>query len=293
MMRSDTRGVVSVAAAAAMWGTWALFLRPSGVASWTSAPIVFAVMGVLLLPLALRDRKVPQWDRVTVALLLGNAGFAAANVVTYFGAMDYTTIAVAVLAHYLAPVLVAVAAPWIDREHVPGARLAAVLATAGLVLVLEPWSSALGRGQLWLGAGLAGASAVFYAGSVFMARRLEVRLGARRTVAYHALVAAVLLAPTLSVDLAAVDLEALALLAGGAALPGALAGVLFVTGLGMIGSARSAVLAYLEPLVAVSVAWLVWGESLGPSAIAGACLIVGAGAWVAMAPRRAARNALA
>jgi drug/metabolite transporter (DMT)-like permease len=226
---------------------------------------------------------------VTVGLLVANAGFAAGNIVTYFGALRFTTVAVAVLTHYLAPVLVAVAAPWVEGERVRGARLAALVATAGLVLVLEPWAEPIGRGELWLGAGLGAASAFFYAGNVFVARRLEPRIGASATIAYHALIAALLLAPLLVVDSADIDGRALGLLALGAAVPGALAGVLFVTGLGQIGSSRAAVLAYLEPLVAVVIGWSVWGEALGPPAGAGAVLIVGAGIRVSVAPAHRVR----
>lgn len=273
-------GVLRVGLAAALWGSWALFLRPSGVSPWISAPVIFLIMGALSLPLVALDRRRPTWDRTTAGLLALNGTLAACNVVTYFGAIDQTTLAVAVLTHYAAPLLVAIAAPFVDGERACGAGTAALLGLVGLVLVLEPWATGAGRGNLVAGAALGGASAVFYAGSVFVARRLEPRIGAARTIAYHALVAGALLAPIAVTGLGELDARAVGLLALGAAIPGAIAGVLFVTGLARIGSARAAVLAYLEPVVAVIVGWLVWRERLGPLAVAGAAAIIGAGVLV-------------
>mgnify|MGYP000968521325 CR=1 FL=1 len=47
----------------------------------------------------------------TLGLLVANALFDALNVLTFFGAMSTTTVAIAVLTHYLAPILVALLNP--------------------------------------------------------------------------------------------------------------------------------------------------------------------------------------
>src|SRR4249919_280767 len=107
------RGVVMVALAAASWGTWSLFLRPTGLPATTTSPIMFAVMGLFALPLSLRERT-PQWDRTTYLLLAGNTLTDSLNVITFFAAMQKTTVAIAVLTHYLAPILIALAAPRIE-----------------------------------------------------------------------------------------------------------------------------------------------------------------------------------
>jgi DME family drug/metabolite transporter len=68
-------------------------------------------------------------------------------------------------------------------------------------------------------------------------------------------------------------------------LCGAAAGIAFALGLARIGSARAAVLAYLEPLVAVAVGALAWHEAVSPMAALGGALVVAAGIHVARAPR--------
>jgi DME family drug/metabolite transporter len=270
-------GFLLVAAAASSWGLWSLFLRPTGLPGTITSPLMFAIMGLVALPFALRAPKA-RWDRTTVLLLLAYATFDAINVVTFFAAMDRTTVAVAVLTHYLAPVFIALAAPHIDRQEVPGALVAAVVATLGLTLVLEPWRGAAG---VWAGGALGAISALAYMGNVFVIGRLTPRVGAARAVSYHSLLAAALLAPLAAAGWHSVEVGDLVRVAAGACTIGAISTVAFVVGLAAIGSARAAVLTFCEPLVAVTIGVLVWHESLGPLAAVGALLIVGAGIHVA------------
>lgn len=274
-----TAGVLQVAIAACTWGTWSLFLRPSHVSASTSAPVLFLVTAIVLGPLARREVRAPRWDRAALGLLAANALLDALNVVTFFGAMERTTVAVAVLTHYFAPLFVALLAPFVDRERVPGAALAAGIATVGLALVLRPWEADANL----LGALLGTISAFAYGGNVFVVGRLASRVGAARAVAWHAAIAAIVLFPFADLgELRAAGLR-IVLVVLGAVGPGALAGWLFVRGLARIGSTKAAVLAYLEPLVAVGIGWVVWGERLPWIAIAGAALVLGAGAWVTRA----------
>jgi drug/metabolite transporter (DMT)-like permease len=104
---------------------------------------------------------------------------------------------------------------------------------------------------------------------------------------YHALVAALVLTPLALGDLGLVTAPDLGLLIAGAATLGALSGVVFVAGLVRVGSARAAVLTFAEPLVAVAVGALAWGEPLRPLAAIGGALVLGAGIHVA---RRSAHH---
>lgn len=280
--RPSLAGLVMVALAASSWGTWSLFLRPSGLPSSVTTPIVFLVMTLTALPFALRGPRT-VWDRTTVGLILANTVFDAVNILTFFGAMQHTTVAIAVLSHYLAPILIALAAPWIDGVVTPRARPAAVVALAGLVIILEPWND-LAAGAV-VGALLGAASAVCYAGNVFVVRRLAARIGASRALAYHCAVAAVALAPLLAGHLDTLTTRQLGLLVAGGATIGAASGVVFALGLVRIGSARAAVLTFLEPIVAVAVGVVVWDEPLHATAILGATLVVGAGIEVARKAR--------
>jgi drug/metabolite transporter (DMT)-like permease len=282
-------GTIMVAVAAASWGTWSLFLRPTDLSPFVTCPILFAVMGLGPLPWALsRSGPKATWDRTTVGLLLANAAFDALNVITFFGAMATTTVALAVITHYAAPIIIALAAPRIDGTPSRGAGAAATVALAGLVIVLEPWGVKAGgddASNAVLGMLLGLASAFAYAGNTFVVRRLAERIGAVRAMSYHSLVAAACLAPFALAHVDEITGGDLALLVAGATTIGTCSGIAFVTGLVRIGAARAAVLTFAEPLVAVAVGALVWEEALHPLAAVGGALVLGAGIHVAREPR--------
>ncbi len=112
-------------------------------------------------------------------------------------------------------------------------------------------------------------------------RRLATRVGNARQVAYHSAIAAVLFVPLALPDAGTITAKGVGLLACGAATIGALSGIMYVSGLRRIGAARAAVLAYAEPLVAVVVGAVAWGEPLRPLAAVGGALVLGAGVYVA------------
>jgi drug/metabolite transporter, DME family len=284
-------GAILVAFAAALWGTWSLFLRPAGLPAAFTAPVMFLMMGLFALPFALRAPDL-RWTRRTVLLLLGNSACDALNVFTFFAAMDHTSVAVAVLTHYATPVIIALAAPWIDREKNPAAVAAAFLALGGLTLILEPWRA--GSGGVGLGAALGLASAFCYAGNVFFVRRLAAEIGVPRVISYHALLAGVFLLPMLiTVPMSVVTLEGLAYLTAGSAIVGAAAGLIYASGLVRVGAARSGVLTFAEPLVAVLVGILVWQEPATFPMLIGGILVIAAGLWVIRGAATAATSSTA
>ncbi|MCC7536856.1 MAG: EamA family transporter, partial [Deltaproteobacteria bacterium] len=280
--RARVVGTFQVAFAASCWGCWSLFLRPSGLSVWVTMPIVLAVVALATWPFVRTDRETPRWDRTTVAMLVVYALLDLVNVGTFFGAMGETSVAVAVLTHYATPLLVALAAPWVDGERVPGAPVAAIVGFVGLVLVLAPWEvpDAGAHGSTLVGGALGLASAFAYAGNVFLCRRVALRLGPARAMSYHAMIAAVLAAPALFVVSWRVEAQPMAYVLAGGVLAGAIPGLLFVRGIRATGATRAAILAFLEPTVAVAVGWLAWGESLSWAAGLGAALVLGAGLWV-------------
>ncbi len=271
-----------VTLAAASWGTWSLFLRPTGLPPTVTSPILFVVMGLVALPFALRGPPV-AWTRRKVLLILANTAFDVLNILTFFAAINVTTVAIAVLSHYVAPILIALAAPKIDKVPSKGVVPAALVALAGLVIILEPWAESVEGAAL--GATLGVISATCYAGNMFVVRRLAIEVGAWKAMAYHSLVGAVILAPLVLAYTGEIAMADAGLLAAGAASIGAGSGVVFAVGVARIGSARAAVLTFAEPLVAVAVGVLVWDEALRPLAIVGGSLVLGAGIHVARKTR--------
>lgn len=280
---SPTRASLYVVLAATLWGSWSLFLRPTGLSGAVTAPILLGGVAVLTMPLAARELRARPvaWTRGIAAALLAYSAFDAINVGTFFRAMVITTVPIAVLTHSVAPVLVALLSPVVEGTRSRRAIQASLVALLGLVLVLEPWRGASLDASLLLGAGLGLASALGYAGSVFAARRLGSAVGPATALSSHALLSAALLLPLATSELDQVELVDLGWMGLAILLPGVLAGFAFLRALTVIGSARAAVLALLEPLVACVVGFVAFGERLGALGVIGGALVLGAAAYVA------------
>ncbi|MFT3699524.1 MAG: DMT family transporter [Kofleriaceae bacterium] len=272
------RGLAMVALAACGWGLWSLFLIPTHLSALVTTPIVYLVMGVVGLAFTWMD-PAPTWNRAAVGWVIAFAVTDVINCILFFEAMNHTTIAIAVLTHYSAPILIALAAPYVDGVITRGARPAAVVAMAGIAIVLEPWRAPADGAVL--GALLGFGSATMYAANVFCARRLGQTIGPARAIAYHGLIGALVAAPFAIHGFDAVTFRDLEYLVSGGALVGAGAGILFVAGLSRVGAGRAAVLTFAEPIVAVLVGAVHWGQPLRPIAAVGGALVLAAGVHVA------------
>ncbi|MCA1829626.1 MAG: DMT family transporter [Myxococcales bacterium] len=294
-MNRQLAGTALVAVAAAGWGTWALFLRGHGLPAVWQSVMILSTIAVAWLPAALaasrkRERRAP----VAWALLVSCAVTDAGNYICYFGALDRGPIALAVLTHYIAPVVVALLAPMLLREPLTRTTaIALVVSLCGLGLLVG--GAAEGSSTT---AALGAASALFYGlNTVFTKKVLgtvepgDTKAGLRpgdhvpdtfassELLSYHCFLAAGMVA--LFAKAAPPASAFLWSPIAGALLLGACGAAIFYVGLRRIPANRAAILTYLEPLVAAMVGFWFFAEPLGASALLGGALIVAAGAAVA------------
>ena len=275
------RFFVLVALGASLWGCWPLFLRPAGLSGPQSALLVMAVMAIpspfLLRREAFRDR------RATLALLF--LGFSdATNAALFFAALQRGPVTVAVLTHYLAPLLIALAAPWVLRERrSTRAILGAPLTLVGLALLLgtpqgglaDPWTPLLG-----------GASALFFMGNVLASKEAARAYSPLAINSLHSIVSGLALLLVFGRDALPPVLDSrLLFVVAGSLVSGMLGNSLFFAGLRRVPAAPAAALMYLEPLTAALLGQFVFGEALGPLGFLGGLIVLVSGAWVASEPR--------
>lgn len=286
---------VCVALAASMWGTWPLFLdaaeKRGKMPPALVSTIVMAVLAIVSAITMTRDRVAARAPRRAWLGVLWLGIGDAMNVLLFFSAYRETTVAVAVLTHYLTPIFVAIAAPFVLREKATLRTVLAVgIAFAGLAILLWPSLGARGAGSAVLGAVFGAGSAVFYASNVIVNKRLTSSFSTSELMFFHCLVACPLLA--LFVPRAAwgaMEPGAVAIIVAGAIGPGAIAGLAFVWGLRGIPASHASTLTLLEPLVAVVVGWAVLGQTLGIEGAIGGATILGGAALVVTA-RPASRH---
>jgi drug/metabolite transporter (DMT)-like permease len=214
---------------------------------------------------------------VGIALALGAVGYGA-QAGGYFAALERLDASLLALLVYTFPVMVTVAAIALKRE--PASRrtaLALVLASTGLVLVLagaaagalDPLGTLLGLG-----------AAVVYTAYILISEGVAARLGPVVLTTLVCTGAAL----TLSVagfaagdlDPGSVSATGFAWLAGLAVVSTVGAIALFFAGLRRAGPTAASILSTLEPLVTVGLAFVAFGESLGPVQLAGGALVLSA-----------------
>src|SRR5919201_3382605 len=219
-------------------------------------------------------RALPRRD-VGMGLALGACGYAL-QAGLYFAALQRIDASLLSLLLYTFPAIVAAAAIALGRERLDRHRLVALgLALGGLSLVV----AGAGTGALDpLGAALALAAAVVYSTYILVSDSAVARVQPMALAALVCSGAAV----TLTAGSAAVgELRPGDLTAAGWGWLGCLAAVstvgaisLFFAGLERVGPTSASILATIEPVVTVMLAFLVFGERLGAVQLAGGALVL-------------------
>jgi drug/metabolite transporter (DMT)-like permease len=268
----------------AAFGAMAVFGKLAygdGVTVGTLLAVRFAIAAVLFWILVLAGgaahevRALPRRD-VGAGLALGACGYAI-QAGCYFAALERIEASLLAILLYTFPAIVAAAAVALGRERLDARRLTALaLALGGLVLVV----AGTGMGALDpLGAALALCAAVVYSTYILVS---DTVVGRMRPTVLSALVcsgAAVSLtvgSTVLGQLPADVTLGGWGWLACLAVVSTVGAICLFFAGLMRVGPTSASILATVEPLVTVLLAFLVFGEKLGPLQLAGGMLILAA-----------------
>jgi DME family drug/metabolite transporter len=225
--------------------------------------------------------RLPVRDRAAI-LAVGLSGLAL-NVAMFF-AFDLTSIAVALLAFYTYPALVAAVAALLGHERLDAMRLIALgLALVGMVLVVGGGMLSGGAVTVHpLGVMLGLAAAAGQTVFVTLSRSGFRTLPPEQAMGWIVLVTAIgCTALSIATDgpfgvvLQRTDAFAMAALAGtvGAGIPS----VLFLVGIRAIGGTRAGILMLFEPLVGVTLAALLLKEALTPiQALGGGAILAAA-----------------
>jgi drug/metabolite transporter (DMT)-like permease len=236
-------------------------------------------------------RRLPRRD-VGLALGLGALGYSA-QAGAYFAALDRLDASLLALLLYTFPIIVTVAAIALGREVFSTRTATALgLASGGLVLVL---AGAAAGALDPLGTALGVIAAVVYSAYILVSE------GVTRRVAPLLLSTLVCTgaALTLSVagvlggwlDLGAIDAAGYGWMAAIALVSTVAAVGLFFAGLARVGPSSAAILSTFEPVVTVTLAFLVFGESFSPAQLVGGALVLSA--VLLVRARRAAAPRLA
>lgn len=271
-------------AATFVFGTLAPFVRNIALSSGELA-LCRAVMAALLvggyLAVSGQGFSLGAARREGVLLLLSGMAMGV-NWILLFEAYRYTTVSVATLSYYFAPVLVTLACPLLFREKLTVKQLVCfAFSTLGLVLVIGV-GSLRGGGTDTLGILFGLGAAVFYATVILLNKFIRSVEGIRRTFLQF-LAAIVVLIPyvaaTGGVHLSALDGRGWVCLLIVGFFHTGVTYCLYFSALRTLPGQEVALLSYIDPLVAVVISVTVLGEPITLSQLLGGALILGFTLW--------------
>jgi drug/metabolite transporter (DMT)-like permease len=226
---------------------------------------------------AARQLRTLSGRDVGIALALGAVGYSA-QAGAYFAALQRLDAGLLSLLLYTFPAMVTVAAIALGRERASRRKAGAlVVASAGLVLVL----AGDGAGMLDpVGTMLGVTAAVVYTTYILTSAGVAERVGPLLLSALVCTGAAttLTLATVFGGDMHLGDVSAAGFgwLAGIAVVSTVGAVSLFFAGLKRVGPTTASILSTAEPVTTVVLAFLAFGESLGPVQLAGGALVLAA-----------------
>lgn len=272
-----------------IFGTLGLFVRNIPVSSGELA-LCRAVLAALLIAvfLLLTKQRIP-FSRIKkeVPLLLASGIAMGINWILLFEAYKYTTVSVATLSYYFAPVIVTIVCPVLFQEKLTGKQiLCFVMSTIGLVLITG--IGEVGSGSDFVGILFGLGAAVFYATVILLNKFIKNVEGIHRTFLQF-LAAIVILVPyvilTSGVTLGSLDgIGWINLLIVGLVHTG-VTYCLYFSSLKELPGQKAAILSYIDPLVAVLISVTVLGEAMTLWQVIGGMLILGFTLWNEIAPK--------
>ena len=283
-MNITKRARLSLILSMSIFGTLAPFVRnisvTSGELALYRAVLAASLIGIFLL---VTGQKIPLKSLGRELFLLLFSGVAMGfNWILLFEAYKYTTVAISTLSYYFAPVIVTIVCPFLFKEKLTKRQIICFLmSTVGLSLVIGITN--LGRGGndtigILFGLG----AAVLYATVILLNKFIKGVTGIHRT--FLQFIAAILVLIPYVAFTGGMNLGSLngsgwiCLLVVGLIHTG-ITYCLYFSSLKELPGQETAILSYIDPLVAVVIGVLLLGEPLSWQQLVGGLMILGFTLW--------------
>ena len=274
-----------------IFGTIGLFVRniplPSSEIALYRAVLAAILIGAFLL---ITKQKIPFAKIKKEIPLLVLSGVAMGfNWILLFEAYKYTTVSVATLSYYFAPVIVTVACPILFKEKMGIKQIICfVMSTLGIVLItgigdLSQGSSHIKGILFGLGA------ATLYATVILLNKFTKTVDGIHRTFMQFLSAIAVLVPYVLftdGVNLSTLDGRGWGFLLVIGLVHTGITYCLYFSSLKEMSGQKVAILSYIDPLVAVLISVVVLKEDLTPLQAVGGLMILGFTLWNEISPKK-------
>lgn len=264
----------------AVFGTIGLFVKNIPLSSGEIA-LYRAILATLLIFIFLlvTKRKIPFRDiKKQIPLLFISGVCMGFNWIFLFEAYKYTTVSVATISYYFAPVLVMVISPFLFKEKMTLKNVVCfIFSTLGIVLITGVGDLSTGKNHL-LGVAFGLMAAILYASVVLINKFIKNVEGISRTFLQFIFAIVVLLPYVLltsGINAFTLNLNgAIMLLIVGLVHTG-ITYCLYFSSLKELKGEKLAILSYVDPLVAVICSVLILSEPLTITQAIGGVLVLG------------------
>ena len=267
-----------------IFGTIGLFVRNIPVSSGELA-LYRAVLAALLIAcyLMLSKQSIPFGEIKKELPLLLLSGIAMAfNWILLFQAYKYTTVSVATLSYYFAPVIVTVACPILFKEKM-GAKqwICFAMSTLGIVLITGIGDLSGGSNH-FIGILFGLGAACLYATVILLNKFIKKVQGIHRTFLQF-IAAIIVLIPYVSLTsgftLGTLNAKGWVFLLIVGLIHTGVTYCMYFSSLKELPGQKAAILSYIDPLVAVLCSVLILGEAMSLMQLIGGLLILGFTLW--------------
>ena len=276
----NNRARLSIIAAMAIWGTIGLFVRAISVSSAELALYRAVIAAILLSGYFLISKTRIDLKEIgkELPLLLLSGMAMGVNWILLFEAYKYTTVSVATLSYYFAPVIVTVACPILFKEKLGKLQwLCFGMSTLGLALITGLGDLSAGSSHL-VGIAFGLGAAVLYASVMLLNKCIKGVTGLQRTYLQF-LAAMVILLPyvlcTGGFTLGTLEGMGWVNLLIVGCVHTCLAYCLYFPSLKELPGQETAILSYIDPLLACVLSVALLGENMTPVQLLGGALILG------------------
>ena len=279
----------------AIFGTLGLFVRNIPVSSGELA-LYRAMLAALLLAayFVVTKQKIPfEKMKKEVPLLLLSGIAMGINWILLFEAYKYTTVSIATLSYYFAPVIVTVVCPILFHEKLTGKQMVCfAMSTLGIVMITGIGDMRGGNDVVGILFGLG--AAVFYATVILLNKFIKNVEGIHRTF-FQFLSAILILIPyvmmTSGVTLGKMNTIGWVNLLIVGFIHTGVTYCMYFSSLKELPGQKAAILSYIDPLVAVIISVTILGEKMTLWQVIGGILILGFTLWNEMTPAKVEETA--
>jgi len=283
-MNKSNRSTMLLIVSMTIFGTLAPFVRKISVSSGELAlyrAIIAAVLvGIFML---ITKQRLSFTDAKKVLPLLLISGIAMGfNWILLFEAYKYTTVSIATLSYYFAPVIVTLVCPFLFKEKLgPKQIICFIMSTIGLILIIGVGDIEKG-GKDIIGILFGLGAAVFYAVVILLNKFIKSVEGLQRTFLQF-ISAIIILIPyvafTSGVTLGAINCSGWVSLLIVGVIHSGITYCMYFTAIKDLAGQKAAILSYIDPLVAVIISVVILNESITLPQIIGGILILGFTLW--------------